>query len=312
MPGSDMQEKKNRILLATLALLIGAVFASFILLRNKDGFKVDKGLYSKTDLNTVEKVELSSGSGNVVLELKGGRWLVNDAFQADRNMLEVLFATLKQVEAKRALATSQRDSIRKELMSKGTTVSLYSGGELVERFIAGGNLSRTQAYFMREDGTGPHLVVIPGYRVFVTGVFELSAGEWREKLIFDFNWRNFRSLQATFRNPAGNFQVEMQKGLVSVKDVVETDTARLNTFLDQISLLRVEAYVNTDKKLDSLGRTLPLAGFTISDIGDRTFFLKVYEMDQQFYGFIHGNQWAILPEKRVLGLLRPKEFFEKR
>ncbi len=39
---------------------------------------------------------------------------------------------------------------------------------------------------------------IPGYRVYVSGIFELDESGWREKRVFAFNWQNFQKLDAHF------------------------------------------------------------------------------------------------------------------
>ena len=146
----------------------------------------------------MSQVTLQSDAVTISLEFNGGRWSVNEKYSADPAMIEVLFATLQQAEPKRPLAVSQSDSIASHLRKEGVKVSLLSNGSLVKTFFAGGNTARNQAYFLGEDEKVPYLMNIPGYRVYVSGIFELDESGWREKRVFAFNWRNFQQLEASF------------------------------------------------------------------------------------------------------------------
>ena len=99
--------------------------------------------------------------------------------------------------------------------------------------------------------------------------------------------------------------------MAAITRINEPDTARLNTFLDQLSLLTVEQYLDDQALQDSLERIDPIAKFTIEDIARRTYDLKVYNRGKQFFALVKGNV-AILDERRIIPLLRPKEFFVKR
>ena len=87
-------------------------------------------------------------------------------------MIEVLFATLQQAEPKRPVSPSIRDSVRQDLRQRGVRVSLFSSGVKEVGFYAGGNMKKTQAFFSHEqkDET-PYVITIPGYRVYVSGIF---------------------------------------------------------------------------------------------------------------------------------------------
>lgn len=307
-----MYEKRNKRLLIVFATLVVAIVVAFAFTRQDSGFAVRKDLYRHANLREIDQVTMRSPAGEVNLQYTENRWRVNGRFAADRNLVEVLFATLQQAEAKRPVARSMADSIAMYLKSNGVLVSLQNDGQPELEFYAGGNAGKTVAYFIGKDASTPHVAVIPGYRVYVSGIFELPAIQWREKLIFDFNWTNFRQLEAEFRNPQGNFTVELYKNVASIKGIVDPDTARLNTFLDDLSLLTVDEYLETTVSLDSLSKSEPHASFTITDIGGRAFKLRVYTLDNQFIGVIGDDVFASLSRDRIVPLLRPKEFFLKR
>jgi hypothetical protein len=306
------QRKQNKRLVISLLVLISALAIILFLKTQNESSVVDKNLYRKADLKKVDKIVMESAKGKVSLEYQANQWKVNNEFDADRNLVEVLFATLQQAEPKRPLALSMQDSVITALQKNGVKVSLYTENNLEESFYAGGNSAKTEAYFHNPESKVSHVVTIPGYRVYVSGIFELAAPNWREKLIFDFNWRNFKKLNASFINPKGNFEVLVEKNVAVLKSVAEPDTAKLNTFLDQLSLLTVDEYLEQPEIQDSLLKTQPVATFLLEDIAKRTYELKIYTEGKQFFGVVQGNNLAVIDQRKVIPLLRPKEFFEKR
>jgi hypothetical protein len=305
------QEKKNRLLAFTLTALV-LIIAALIIYRTGDySSEVDRAMFQVGDLKTIDRVVLEQQGSKVELKYEHYRWRVNDRFEADRSLIEVLFATLKQVEAKRRVAESIRDSVADQLSQRGVKIGLFSGDEKRKVILAGGNEQKTLAYFMEEGARDPFVVVIPGYRVYVPGIFELDENGWKDKLVFSFNWQNFATLEATYRNPSGNFTVEMERNQVSIKNV-DADTAKLNTYLDQVSLLTVEQYIDNTGMTDSLTTQTPVMKLVISDIATRNYTLEVFATERELYGRINSASWAVLSKNKIIPLLRPKEFFVRR
>lgn len=229
LPNFNMQERKNKILLFTLLLLI-VTTATFLFVQSKstDTF-VNKDVFKVADLKTVDRVELQSKNNKVVLNFNDTRWLVNNKDAADRDMIDVLFATLLQAEAKRPVSENSKDCLVKVIRSMGVMVRLFEKQNLVKVFTASGNAAKTQAYFM-DDEENVFVMNIPGYRVYVSGIFEQTENAWRDKYVFAFNWTNFKSLKTEFATASNNnFEVEMAEGYFSIKDL-PTDTTKLNNF----------------------------------------------------------------------------------
>ena len=309
---SDMQEKKNKRLAFLLIAMLSVIIA-FAFIGNRDEtFEIDKSLYKYDDLKAVDRVVLKSARGTSDLRFQGYRWKVNDSIDADRGLVEVLFATLKQAEPKRPVAESLKDSVANALKANGVEVSLFTGEKKVKSFFAGGNDAKSQAFFLTEDGSQSHVMIIPGYRVYVSGIFEVPPVGWREKLIFNFNWQNFTRLEARYKNPSGNFDVVMEKNMVSMPQVAEPDTARLNTYLDNVSLLMAEEYLEPNAITDSLSATTPVLELSIFDIANRRYRLSVFTSGTEFYGRTGEKNWFLLPENRIIPVLRSKDFFVRR
>jgi hypothetical protein len=308
----DMQEKRNTWLIISLVTTISVILLLLWFKQTDNSVQVSKKYYNDFDLKSIDRVVVASKNGTTDLRFQGYRWRVNDLFDADRNLIEVLFATLKQAQPKRPVANQLKDSVVQDLRKNGVKVSCFAGEKELVSFYSGGNEQKTQGIFLRSDSNEPHIMVIPGYRVYVPGIFELPPSGWREKLVFNFNWQNFTKLEAHYKNPAGDFEILMDKNQVYIKNLDPADTAKLNTYLDQVSLLTVEEYIEKNPTTDSLAKTSPFLNLIISDIGNREYRLSIFATGKQIFGVINGEHWATFDKNRVLPLLRPKEFFLKR
>jgi len=312
---SDMQEKRNIRLLILLGVLITVTVGVFFMFNTNTSAVVDKSLFRLSDFSTIDKVILVKNQKPIELKFDGARWKVNDQL-ADRSMIDVLFATLQQVEPKRPVAESYKDSIATFLDLNGVVVTLYEGENLQKEFIAGGNATKTQAYFKYPDEKDSYVMVIPGYRVYASGIFELAEYGWKDRYVFNFNWRNFKSLEASFpSNPNNNFEVAMGESYFEIRGMSAVDTTRLNDFLDAISLVEVDQYLSPEEVVgyDSLLAANPLMKVAVSDISGKNYSLSLYDQPNQpqVLGFIQGIHPAYIDKKKVKGLLKERAWFMK-
>lgn len=310
-----MQQKRNIKLLFSLSALILSTVIVFFSFNTDDKQLVDKGIFRVEDFTRIDKVVLTKEKNSIELKFDNSRWKVNGQL-ADRNMIDVLFATLQQAEPKRPVAESLQDSIGNMIGQNGVTVSLFAGNELQRKFLAGGNSSKTQAYFKNPSEDESYIMVIPGYRVYASGIFELDENGWKDKYVFNFNWKNFQELKAAFPNyPKSDFEITMGKVYFEVKGVTEVDTTKLNDFLDAVSLLTVDEYIRKDEVAwyDSLLKSKPTLELQVSDVSGKSYSLVLYESGNRtsVLGIIQGEQPAFFNRRKVTGILKNKSWFVK-
>lgn len=306
------QEKKNKILIGTLLALTIAVVV-ILSFRGKNDM-VEKGLFKIDNLAAVDRIEFESQGQRVELSFNGSRWLVNSDYDADDQMVTVLFATLQQVEVKRKVAASMSDSIASRLKKGSTKVSLFIGADLEKEIFVGGNARKTETYFMTNDNT-PYLMAIPGYRVYAGGVFELDQNGWRDKRIFNFNWRNFKKLTVQFSDPKQKgFEIEDSGNGFDISSTTGTDTTKLNDYLDAVSLLMAKKFINSgeNERYDSLLQTRPDIIIEILDLGDNKFSLDLFDPiqgDEQVVGKLNGAEGVLFDRQQVLPLYRGRDYY---
>lgn len=300
------------MLLATLTVTTLIVFW---LIQPDNRMTVDADRFQVEDPATITRVEMIRDSSVVSLAFDGARWRVNDTYDADNGMVRVLFATLQQAKPKRPVASQRQDSIYHRLADTGTEVALYEGQALRKQFLAGGNDTKTQAFFADPATKEVYVMAIPGYRVYVSGIFELDANGWRDKFVFGFNWRNFKTLEMKFlEHPAGNFRVEMEREQLRFVGVPEPDSARLNAYLDEVFLLTVDDYLSEPELRDSLLALDADFQLLVTDVANRTYRLRVYNDPgaQQVWGIVQDDDLARFDRNKIQRLLRPRSFFSKK
>jgi hypothetical protein len=312
MPGSDMQRKKNIRLALLLAVLTLATATVYWYGSRVTTEIVDPGMFRVDDVKAIDQVWLESAAGKVELRYTEPRWTVNGTYTADRNMIDVLMATLLQAVPRHAMAASQADSVGEALKTNAVKVTLRAHGEDLKVFYAGGNAAKTTAWFSLHDGL-PYVMAIPGYRVYVSGIFELDASGWRDKYVFGFNWRNFKQLEATFpAQPREDFQVAHDKKYFGIPGITQVDTARLNTFLDGVSLLTVARYETNTALADSLANTQPEIAIKVTDIANREYTLRLYRpgpTQEMVPALVGEAQPAWFTRRQIADLIRPRSFF---
>lgn len=302
-----MYRKQNTLLVVSLVglLLLTAFFYGY---QQRDNF-IDKNLF-KVDPSVVNRIVLSSKSRAIEISKEESRWKVNGKL-ADENMVEVLLATLAQAEPRRPVSKLRRDSISSVLSESGVQVTLISGDDEVQSFYAGGNLQKTEAYFLKQGEGTPYAMVIPGYRVYVSGIFEVDEMGWLDRRIFNFNWRNFKSLKADFASPTDGFEVTLDGKIFSIAGLA-TDTAKLNTFLDQVSLLEADRFIPNEPLRDSLSALQPEISFHVATFSGEVYSLSIYRQTGlgTVYGLTASNPVAVFDHRKLSPILQRKQWFE--
>lgn len=309
-----MQQKRNFRLLVSLCVLL-IITAVVLFLFNREASAVDKTIFRVEDLKTIDKVVLEHDSAKAELALEGVRWKVNGQ-AADRSMIDVLFATLQQAEPKRKLSDKLADSVKTFLEREGVHVTLYQAGEPVLDFYAGGNLSKTQAYFTKPGDEDVYVMIIPGYRVYTSGIFELEEGGWKDKYIFNFNWQNFKSLNVSFTaSPADNYEVTIENAMAKINGV-QGDTTKFNDFMDAVLQLTTDQYLTSEqaKQYDSALFTSSGFQIVIADIAGKTYELKLYPEPGKpvVFGIVQGAYPAVFDSRKILPLMKSKGWFTKK
>jgi len=310
-----MQAKRNLQLLVSLVILTSLCFVIIFLGNRSNTIEVDKDLFRVEDQAQVNKVLIETSDKQVELRYDGSKWVVNNSFEADRQLVTIFFATIMQVEPKRPIAETRQDSISQYLQKNGIHIRLYEGETVVKDFWARGNDRKTETYFQLTGDNTPYLVTIPGYRVYVASIFELPANDWRDKRIFNFRWETFKSLQTTFpKEPQENFTISFKSQYFGIDGLAQADTTKLNDYLDAVSLINGARFVSPGESsaYDSLLKTIPAFSILVTDIANRTYQLEVFPPalgEMAILGRLNRESPVVFNRKEIALISRKRSYF---
>jgi hypothetical protein len=311
-----MQEKKNRRRLILFLVLIACTGAVYFVQQAQDQPIVDPSLFKVEDPSKIDRVVLQWKDRRVDLHFDSD-WKVN-RYEADRALIDVLFAALAQALPKRPVATARRDSINKILGAQGVTVSLFEGTELKKQFVAGGDPQKRETYFKIDTDTEPYLMTIPGYRVYLADIFAIDENGWRDKRVFNFAWRNFKSLTTVnTADPSAGFVISRpdRSLTVTVEGMNEPDTSRVNTYLDDVQQLSADQIISKGtQRYDSLAQTKPVNTIEVHDIANRTYRLELFPAlrgETVILGVAHEGDLVLFDRKKLFRVVKKRTFFKR-
>jgi hypothetical protein len=302
-------EKRNKQLAFSLVVMVIAIVAFWFFAFRESKIQVDENALVVPDLANVDRIEI----GKVVLKFDGVKWMVNDQFAADRRSIQVLFGTVENVKPRRPVSEKQLTSVKEQLQSRGTTVKFFVKDALVKSYMVGGIPAKPEAWFQVGDND-PVIVNIPGYRVYAAGVFEQPVNDWRDKRVFSLNWRNFKKLDVVFtKNADDGFTISGKGRDFTVEGLNPVDTAKVNTYLDDISLLVGDGFYQRGQngRIDSLVAGPTSFDVIITDIGNRHFRLEMFpplRNEHNVFGRVN-DEIMIFQRGEIVRIAKKKSWF---
>lgn len=261
--------KKNWGLLIILLVLAGTF--GILLNRNEmaGSLEVAEDLFAIADTASIQRIELQQAGGENVqlLERQGRSWQLNQTHQADRQLMRLLQSVLHNVQVRRPVAASQQEAIRQALQQEGTRVRVYDGQGLRQDFYAGGVEAQQLSYFMQDGEV--YIMELPGYVNYISGIFQLSEQNLRNKTLYSANHFNLQSVEVRYpAQPEENLRIDFDGSKLEVAGVAQPDSIQLLGYLDLFNGLQAVGFVNAQEypELDSLLQQQPEAHITVSTV----------------------------------------------
>lgn len=266
-----MQRKKNLRLLVILAVLVVVTVLLYSIGGERRGTNVETEQFAVADTAAITRVEISKNQEVTVLSRESGRWLVNDKFSLDEGMRTVLLSVLHRVSVQRPVAEVVQEEVVDNLQQEGYRVSVYAGNQRLMEYQAGGDREANVTYFKKPEEATPYVVHLPGYESYVAGLFEITENDWRDRIIMATDWNFIDSLRLIYpQNPESSFSIVFRNQQYQVPEVAEADTSILYNFMDQVSYILADRYIDRQEfpLYDSLSQTDPLAILKVKEIAD--------------------------------------------
>lgn len=256
---------KNLTLLGVSLLLIILNLWLFNLKPALVNLSFNPDLFMIRDTTRIEKFQFHSKILDHYFSRQEG-WKLNNKFPSDPNLRKMLFTVSKRVKVSRALTGNEKEQLLKRNEEMGTSVILTVDG--VERsYSVVGNANKTKTYFIENQEV--YQVDIPGYQDFIASIYELKRDQWRDRLVFNGNWRTIQKMEVIYPEKSDkNLLIRFKETFYEVDDLTQIDSSAVVAYLNQFEYMQANERISIgfSPAYDSLVQTPPEIIISISDI----------------------------------------------
>ncbi len=243
---------RNRNTLLLLVFLVLAGFAAYFFLNKnetKSTLNPKETNFSVTDTASVTKIFISDkyGNSNTIERKDESNWVINNKYEARKDLVKMLLETLTRMEVKRPVDKNSRNETIRDFATLGRKVEIYQNGELSKTFYVGQTTDNDMGtYFIMEGSENPYVLHIPGFQGFLSTRFDLNETKWRSVPVFRNTLASLEQLKIEYpKNPAGNFTVEKtadNKYTLNGKALTPEETENVKAYLENYAFINGEFY----------------------------------------------------------------------
>ncbi len=262
----------NKKLAISLGVLLVLILATWQMSKPTGNSLVGLDLLNIADTSQIVRVEVlpneASQGQPVALERSGKDWQVNGKYKADPSIVRALMGRLQLSRVKRKVGPSGRQEVS-EWLRKGKKIKVgFENGEEVV-FVSGGNPANTASFFQMEGSEDVYQVEVPGYSLYISGIFELTENQWRHRLLFSSDWRSIQALTVDYTSPGrDDVEIYFDKTTLKVRGPEPTDTTALENYIVNFESFYTNEFIGEGQipLYDSLMQTEPIATIRLRDI----------------------------------------------
>jgi hypothetical protein len=256
---------RNIVLLGISLLLIILNLWLFNLKPALVSLNFNPDLFMIRDTTQIEKFQFHSKILDHYFSRQEG-WKINNKFPSDPNLRKMLFTVSKRVKVSRTLTGNEKEQLLKRNEEMGTSVILTVDGD--ERsYSVVGNANKTKTYFIENQEV--YQVDIPGYQDFLASIYELKRDQWRDRLVFNGNWRTIQKMEVIYPEKSDkNLLIRFKETFYEVDDLTQIDSSAVVAYLNQFEYMQANERISFgfSPAYDSLAQTPPEVIISLLDI----------------------------------------------
>jgi hypothetical protein len=288
---------KRNTAYSLIALVVLAIITYLVL--NREGETSSSGTSDKMlvtyDSAAVDKMEILSPTGTVVLEKMGGVWMLTSPlhYKADLTAVTTAVGKGRKIETRGVVSQNPEKQNLFQVDSTGTTVRVFEKGTMTAAFHVGKPSNTYTETYVRLEGSNDVQLAAD----VLTSVFGKQVKEWRDKTIFKREESTLTNVR--FQYGDTTFVLAMQDSLwrVDRDSAVQTSVKPLLTSLSNIQ---------ADEFIDSTITTVPKVSAVITAGGTE---IRFYRKDDNKYLVLTSEspQWYEVQGWRAAVILKRKK-----
>ncbi len=275
---------KNIKILLVLVLLAGVAYF-FISRKPWNTTHTERKDFAITDTANISKIFLADRKNNKVLMEKdeNGYWKINGSIPADVQKVNLLKATIHDVEVRNPITEKEFNNVVANLASNAIKAEFYQGDKLIKIiYIGEATPDGTGTYMMIEGSNTPFVTHIPGFVGYLTPRFLTNAVKWKDKLVFNFTEDIISVIKVHYPSDDKlGFSIEnsVQPLVKSGNNILlDADNGFVKYYLSSFGGLYLEAYDDdmSESSRDSIIKRIPYCILEVKTKNELSKKLTVY------------------------------------
>jgi hypothetical protein len=291
--------KRSTWVLVVVLVVLG--IATIVVLQ-QPGEVSSTGSMSETlvdyDSLAVDKIEIRSSKGTVILEKEGGIWnLISPVkYRADETTVTTAIGKGRSLDLSSLVSTNPQKQELFKVDSLGTLVNVYEKGEERASFRIGkASSSFTETYVRREGSDDVYLALGN-----LASTFDRQLKDWRDKTIFRTFKDNITNVKFQYGDTTFTLSFEDSLWTADGDSSVES---KVTSFLSSLSNFQ------TDEFIDSPPSNLPKLTGSFEVEGTQIRFYYNSDADKYYVQDSRSSQWFEISSWKASQVLKRKKDF---
>jgi hypothetical protein len=290
--------KRSTVTLLTI-LVVLAIATYFVL--HRPGEQSSTGstgnVLADYDSSTVDKIEIRSSTGTVIVEKQEGTWFVTSPvhFRADSNAVVAILSQGKRIGLKDLVSSNPEKQHVFQVDSTGLLVRISEKGVQRAAFRVGKvSTSFSESYVRRENSNDVYLA-----DGFLSGTFNRQPKDLRDKTIFRADINTIKEVK--FQYGDTTFALQFQDTVWRIGNDAASDTP-VRTFLSTLSNLQADDFIDS-----AVTPERPIAMFEV--LGAQIRYYYDTKGGRYLVRTSQSSQWYTNQSWRALQVLKRKKYF---
>jgi hypothetical protein len=278
--------KKSKI---RLFIIIAVLVLGILLLQNRVPFGKSNTSFSSEPEKDISRIELTGKDGNLTLENKNGKWLVNGKNEARKNSISLIVRILKEMDIKSPVSETLFDTVINQKGIVPVNVKVWEKRKLLNSFMVYKTQSNIYGNIMKKkSGSKPFIVYVPGHDGDIGSAFTLNNLFWQPYTIFDFLPSEISSVELeNVKDTSNTFSITRTgtgcSFYAGTKPVGRCDTTLLNRYISYFTWIPFESWALDLNKAEKqqINGSIPLYRINVVPVNGEKIVLTLWEKKKE-------------------------------
>jgi hypothetical protein len=304
-----------KLIIRGLFVSVALILILLLLFRNRLPFGKGNSSFAVEPAKEITRIEFSELGRKLVLEQKGGKWLINGKIEARKNGILFILRVLREIKI---MSPVSPELFKSDISDKGiepVKIKVFENRKLIRSLMVYKTSSNSYGNIMKiRERSKPFIVYIPGYDGDIGSAFTLDELFWQPYTVFNLlpseiasvSFENLSDTSSSFIIKCVNHDFTFLSGN---KPLTGWDSALVKRYLSYFAWIPFEKWElgmkEEEKKL--IESQAPLYRITVITSDGRKMVLSLWEKKKEEGGS------AAKDSDRLLGKTQAdNEFFVMR